>query len=183
MKTLIMITTMLMIFSGCGDSGSGATTTNPTGSTGSTTTTTNTNTGSTATATEGMTPYSYGESTLYPLGEIGLEFDIDTSGSVFATGGMTLAQQFGSLACVLPAGDYVFLTAVAGAQKSKVHHYGGITLNGTGPVAITAVLDNTLSIQNQNGKWVMDAIFRITAVSGSTCVYQPQIRFSMPLAQ
>lgn len=187
MKKLMVLLVFIMLVSGCGDSGGKkSSTTNPVGVNNGTNTTLPGRTtpgGSVVTpTTPGVTPYGHGENSIFPRGDIYLEFNKNASGQVYADGDLILAQQFGSLNCVLPAGTYDLTTSSPGQEKLVVHNYGGVSLSAVGPVSFIANLENSLSMQNQNGEWVMHASLKLVSVGGVACSYPMTFSFSMPLA-
>lgn len=183
MKAIVILLTAVMFFSGCSSSSGGkANSTNPVSPNGKNVTPGRTHTGSTVTpTTPGVTPYAYGENRFFPVGAIELGFDTSTNGSVYSEGEIRLQSKFETSNCLIPAGTYELLTSIPGIQKSTtVHHYGGVTLSATGPVLFTAVLENSLSRQNPDGEWVMDARLRPQSVGGVTCSNPVLISFGMP---
>ncbi len=179
-----MIIATLFLMTACGgDSGGGASTTSPgTGSLSGSNTPSSigTNPGSTITpGTSGYTPYSKGvseslRSALY------LEFQKDSSGFVTAFGDLEMSQQIGFGSCTLPVGDYDIITSNPGREGIRVHNYNDLILDAVGPVSFQAHLENSLSIQNQNGEWVMYAVLKVQSVGGAQC--NLPLSFSMPLA-
>jgi hypothetical protein len=133
--------------------------------------------------TPGVTPYAHAQNTFFPRADLYLSFDKDGSGGVYAEGELDLAQQFGSNDCTMPVGVYDVSTLNPGSELTIVHNYGNVGLDLDGPVQVRALLENSYSMQNQNGYWVMHATLVIQSVSNSNCQGSPlKMTFSMPLA-
>lgn len=180
MKNAIILLSVLFMITGCGGSGGDkATSTTPAGTTTGVAITGAT--GSTVTpTTSGVTPYSRGVNNQY-RSELFLEFHKNSSGQVTASGDLELSQQVGFGSCILPLGSYDILTTSPGNQGSRVHNYSGITLSATGPQSFTALVENSLSLQNPNGEWVLFAVLKVQSVGGVSC--DVGLSFGMPLSE
>lgn len=186
MKNVVILLSVLFMMTACGgDSGGKATSTNLAGTSNGGIPISGGNGsvggGSTQTPTApGVTPYSRSVNTAL-RSELYLEFNMDASGQVAAFGDLDMSQQAGFGNCVLPMGSYDISTSSTGIQGSRVHNYRQITLSAIGPVSFTALLESSLSLQNQNGEWVMLAQLKVQSVGGSPC--NVSLSFGMPLAQ
>ncbi len=191
MKQIIILLVAVMFLSGCGESsGEKVVSTNPVDSSGrpiEKAPDNGRNDESILTPVGlDVTPLAYGESLIFPEAQIQLGFQVGING-VFSQGEIRLLETFGYLNCELPVGTYTLITSIPGQKiitpgysEPIVHNYGGVTLSATGPVLFTAVLTRSLSRQNPNGEWVMDAELKLKSVKGATCSNPIPISFGMP---